>query len=146
MGTCNVQEPFFTEDGFATGVIVPGTAVIIDTTSYDGVTTSFKQAISPSAPAGIIHGVMRGVPVSGGTVSNAAAGDRIQIYKLGSNAIVKLSGTVTDPSVPLKLDGTPSNGFTPCTSNKDFYCAIPNETGAAGTYISAFITVGTVSM
>jgi hypothetical protein len=131
-----IQQPIFTGDGVASGAIVPGTAVGIDTTY----TANADRDGIKQLTAGFADGIASGAPMGGGTVNSFAAGDPIQYYKPGSEAVAILTGAVTDLAVPLKVSG---NGFTPVTGAGQTYNCKPLETGAIGQYIAVYVCNGT---
>jgi hypothetical protein len=127
----------FTETGYAAdSTVSPGLAVK-ETTEYDGVTKTYTLYASATMA---IKGVAAGVPTGGGTVPTYAAGGNMQIFKMGGNAIVLLSGSVTDITVPLKVDS--GGAFTPCTSGTSAFNAIPLELGSSGEYIAVNLQYG----
>ena len=131
----DLQQTYY-EFGLAGGTVVPGGAVI-ETTEYDGVQ---KTWVAASAEVQAIAGVATGVPTGGGTVNTYAAGDAMQIYKVGGEAIVKLSGNVTDLKIPLVIDT--SGLFTPATTGTQTFNAVARELGASGEYITVRLCTG----
>lgn len=136
-----LQAPIFTESGIANGAITPGCGVVA-ATPVDGATSSFDQA---GATATFVFGVAGGVaPMTAVADQQAfAKNDKVQIYKPGSEALILLSGAVTDITIPLVNNAT---GFTPATTGTMKYSAIARETGASGTYIRAYVTYGQITI
>ena len=132
----SLQQPIFTEDGVAGGAIIPGTGIIRTTN-----TNADKDTVI-AATSGFIDGIASGIPVGGGTVTNYASGDTIKWWKVGSEALVLLTGAVTDLTIPLKISG---NGYTPVTTTLDIYNCMPLELGAIGQYIAVYVCNGYVA-
>ena len=126
----------FTQSGIANdSSFAPGQAVK-ETTEYDGVTKTYVNAGSTQ----FFAGVAAGLPTGGGTIPTYAAGNAVQIYKNGGQAVVLLTGNVTDLTVALKYDGT---GFTPGSAG-DQCSAMPLELGSSGEYITVLLSCGMI--
>ena len=127
----------FTQTGLAAdSTVSPGLAVK-ETTENDGVTKSYTLAASITMACA---GVAAGLPTGGGTVPTYVKDNSMQIYKMGGQAVVLLSGAVTDITVPLKVDS--SGAFTPCTSGTSAFNALPLELGGVGEYITVLLQSG----
>jgi hypothetical protein len=116
--------------------IYPGRAVK-ETTAYDGVTKTWVLAVTE---ADSIAGVAAGLATGGGDVNNYTAGQPIQVYKMGSEAVVMLSGNVTDRTIPLVIDA--AGKFTPATTSTQTFNAIARELGSSGEYITVLLCTG----
>ena len=130
------KQTFFDFGLAGDGTVYPGRAVK-ETTAYDGVTKTWVLAVTE---ANSIAGVAAGLATGGGDVNAYSAGQPMQVYKMGSEAVVLLSGNVTDRTIPLVIDS--SGEFTPATSGNQTFNAIARELGSSGEYITVLLCTG----